>query len=74
MREVEGVKACHEIRSRGRRDDIHIDLHMLVDDQLSIVEAHHQSFRIEEKLKARFLGVSDVIVHIEPLSHPHQLS
>lgn len=71
--EVEGVKACHEIRSRGRRDDIHIDLHMLVDDRLSVEEAHHQSFLIEEKLKARFLGVSDVVVHIEPLSHRHEL-
>ncbi len=71
--EIPGVKACHEIRNRGRRDDIHIDLHVLVDDQLSVEEAHHKSFLIEEKLKTRFPGVTDVIVHIEPLSHRHEL-
>lgn len=72
--EIPGVNACHEIRNRGRRDDIHIDLHVLVDDQLSVEEAHHKSFLIEEKLKTRFPGVTDVIVHIEPLSHKHELS
>lgn len=71
--EIPGIKACHEIRNRGRRDDIHIDLHVLVDDQLSVEDAHHKSFLIEEKLKTRFQGVTDVIVHIEPLSHKHEL-
>lgn len=71
--EIPGVNACHEIRNRGRRDDIHIDLHVLVDDQLSVEEAHHKSFLIEEKLKTHFPGVTDVVVHIEPLSHKHEL-
>lgn len=71
--EIPGVKTCHEIRNRGRRDDIHIDLHVLVDDHLTVEEAHHKSFLIEEKLKSRFPGVTDVIVHIEPLSHRHEL-
>lgn len=71
--EISEVKACHEIRNRGRQDDIHIDLHVLVDDQMSVESAHQKSFLIEEKLKVRFPGVTDVIVHIEPLSHRHEL-
>ena len=72
--QISGVEACHEIRNRGRKDDIHIDLHILVADTLSVEEAHHKSFVIEEKLKTRFPGVTDVIVHIEPVSHKHELS
>ncbi len=71
--QIPGVEACHEIRNRGRKDDVHIDLHILVADTLSVEEAHHKSFVIEEKLKQRFPGVTDVIVHIEPISHKHEL-
>lgn len=72
--QVPGISACHEIRNRGRRDDVHIDLHILVSDEMSVEEAHHKSFIIEEKLKQHFHGLTDVVVHIEPLSHRHELS
>lgn len=65
---VDGVKKCHRIRTRGRRDDIHIDLHVLVDDKTPLIKAHDMSSQIEGVIKDRFDGVTDVIVHIEPLS------
>jgi cation diffusion facilitator family transporter len=64
---IMGVKECHQIRSRGRTDDIHIDLHVLVDPRMHVVEAHHLSYAIENKIKREFRGVTDVVVHIEPL-------
>ncbi len=64
---IKGVKACHKIRSRGRPDDIHIDLHVLVDPEMHIHRAHHLSYAIENKIKKNFRGVTDVVVHIEPL-------
>lgn len=67
------IQACHEIRTRGRPDDIHIDLHVLVADQMPIEKAHQKSFVIEEELKKHFHGVTDVVVHIEPVSHIHYL-
>ncbi|MFH0877727.1 MAG: cation diffusion facilitator family transporter [Candidatus Omnitrophota bacterium] len=65
---VSGVRKCHHIRTRGRNDDIYIDLHVLMDDQTPLVDAHETSSRIEERIKEGIEGVTDVIVHIEPLS------
>jgi len=64
---IRGVKECHQIRSRGRPDDIHIDLHVLVDPDMHVHKAHHLSYAIENKIKRDFRGVTDVVVHMEPL-------
>lgn len=63
---IEGVVECHNIRTRGREDDIHIDLHILVRPNMHINQADKLSDRIEEAIKSRVKGVSDVIVHMEP--------
>lgn len=67
VRSIKGVKECHQIRSRGRADDIHIDLHVLVDPEMHVHPAHHLSYAIENKIKRDFRGVTDVVVHMEPL-------
>lgn len=64
---IKGVKKCHHIRSRGRGDDIHIDLHVLVDPEMHVHRAHHLSYAIENKIKREFRGVTDIVVHLEPL-------
>ena len=64
---IKGVKECHHIRSRGRPDDIHIDLHVLVDPDMHVHKAHHLSYAIENKIKRDFQGVTDVVVHMEPM-------
>ena len=63
---IRGVEECHQIRSRGRGDDIHIDLHVLVDPEMHMHRAHHLSYAIENKIKRDFHGVTDVVVHMEP--------
>jgi cation diffusion facilitator family transporter len=69
---IRGVKECHQIRSRGRADDIHIDLHVLVDPEMDVHRAHHLSYAIENKIKRDFRGVTDVVVHIEPFEKKEQ--
>jgi cation diffusion facilitator family transporter len=64
---IKGVKKCHQIRSRGRPDDIHIDLHVLVDPDMHVHKAHHLSYALENKIKRDIRGVTDVIVHMEPM-------
>ncbi len=64
---IQGIKQCHQIRSRGRPDDIHIDLHVLVDPVMNLSKAHQISYMIENEIKKSFQGVTDVVVHIEPL-------
>lgn len=63
-----GVVQCHKIRTRGRQDDIHIDLHVLLDDDTTLKKAHQISYSIEANIKKQIPGVADVIVHIEPVS------
>lgn len=64
--EEPGVREAHNVRSRGPEDDIHLDLHVLVDPQLSIFKAHEIGHRVEERLRGRWNGVTDIVVHIEP--------
>ena len=63
---VKGVMACHKIRTRGRVDDIHVDLHVQVSPYMHVDRAHDISFRIEGAIKSCISGVTDVVVHIEP--------
>ncbi|MBI4845126.1 MAG: cation transporter [Candidatus Omnitrophica bacterium] len=63
---VSGVKSCHGIRSRGRKDDVNLDLHIHLDPDLPFERTHQVSHEIERVIKANFSEVSDVIVHVEP--------
>ena len=63
---IEGVKTCHKIRTRGRPDDIYIDLHVQVNPGMHIDKAHKISYLIEEALKKNIPEVTDVVVHMEP--------
>lgn len=63
---VKGVKACHKIRTRGRPDDICIDLHVQVDAAMSVDEGHNVSYAVEAALKTNIPEVTDVLVHLEP--------
>ena len=67
---IKGVKEVHQVRSRGRPDDIHVDLHVLVDPEMHVHRAHHLSYAIENKIKRDLRGVTDVVVHMEPKEVP----
>ena len=63
---IPGVKTCHKIRTRGRPDDIHLDLHVQVNADMHVDKAHKISYAIEEALKKGIPEITDVVVHIEP--------
>ncbi len=63
---IKGVKECHKIRSRGRRDDINLDLHVHLDPGLNLEKTHQISHEIEGQIKSRYNEISDVFVHVEP--------
>lgn len=67
---IKGVKTCHKIRTRGRPDDIYVDLHVQVNPDMHIDEAHKISYTIEEMLKKTIPAVTDVMVHMEPSAKP----
>ncbi|MEW6109259.1 MAG: cation diffusion facilitator family transporter [Nitrospirota bacterium] len=63
---VPGVKGCHEIRTRGTEHSIYLDLHILVDPEMTTGDAHEVADAVEEKIKSNFPAVVDIVVHIEP--------
>jgi len=63
---IEGVKGCHDIRTRGSVHSVYLDLHALVGRGLTTEKAHEIADRIETEIKKEFPSVVDIIVHIEP--------
>ncbi|HIH73779.1 MAG TPA: cation transporter [Methanosarcina sp.] len=65
---VEGVLGCHKIRTRGGMGDIRIDMHVLVQPDMPLEDAHLIAHRVSKMLKAEYKDVTDVVVHLEPAS------
>lgn len=62
-----GAKFCHAIRSHGRKEGCFIDLHLGVECNITVEEAHDViSHRVKETLDKKFTGIRGVNVHIEP--------
>jgi len=60
------VKNVHKIRSRGREDDIYMDLHIMVEPDTNVTESHLLAHRIENRLCEELGKNIHVIIHIEP--------
>ena len=65
-REVPGVWFATKVRSRGREDDVHLDLHVKVDPAMATEQAHAIASEVERRVKDQMPGVVDAVVHIEP--------
>jgi divalent metal cation (Fe/Co/Zn/Cd) transporter len=63
---VKGVKDVHAIRTRKFGSRLHIDLHILVDPELSVREGHSISEEVKQHLLKKGPDVLDVVVHLEP--------
>jgi len=63
---VPGVSSIHNVRTRGRRDAVYVDLTLHVDGGTSLREAHEVADRIEAALAKAHPGIADVVVHLEP--------
>ncbi len=70
--EIEGVVGVHQIRSRGKSDEILVDLHVIVDPSISVKKGHDIASEVKYKLIEKIPGVRDVTVHIEPAGHPEE--
>jgi len=63
---VDGVMGCHAIRTRGRGDQIWLDLHVFVSPELRTDLAHQRVHLVIAAIKAAIPEVADVVVHVEP--------
>ncbi len=63
---VEKVEEVHKIRTRKVGPNIFVDLHVLVDPNMTVYDGHLISEKVQEKLVAEGPDVVDVVVHLEP--------
>jgi cation diffusion facilitator family transporter len=66
---IEEVKAVHKIRTRHIGSGLQIDLHVQIDDELTVREGHDISHIVKDCLLNDGPDVVDVLVHIEPSSY-----
>ena len=66
---VPGVLRVHDVRSRGRRDAVYVDLTVHLDGSMSLHQAHDVADRIEADLQKAHPEIVDVVVHLEPEGH-----
>lgn len=60
------VKDVHRIRSRGREDDIHMDMHIKIDKDITVDASRDLVLRINAKLRDAFDREVHAIIHVEP--------
>jgi len=63
---VEGTCGWHHLRTRSVGRQTFVELHVLVDSELSIVDAHHIATDVEEAIHRTCSRPVQVMVHIEP--------
>jgi cation diffusion facilitator family transporter len=66
VRSVPEVRGCHQIRTRGSADHVFLDLHVWLDPDMRLHDAHAVSHIVKDRLMARFPQVKDAVIHIEP--------
>ncbi|HEX4545947.1 MAG TPA: cation-efflux pump [Candidatus Acidoferrum sp.] len=59
--------AIHDISAVQQAGQLFIELHLEVDENLSLREAHRQATELEEKIRELRDGQMEVNIHIEPL-------
>jgi len=69
---VEGVRGAHAIRSHGMTNDIHIDLHIQVEEQLTTRQVYEIENQVTEALRKKFPGVTHVALRHEPRGTPRE--
>ncbi len=71
---VDGVKGCHRVRSRGMQEVVFVDMHIQVDPEMSVRDAHDIAHQVEDKLIERFgERLKEVLIHVEEEGDDDQL-
>ncbi len=64
---IKGVRGVHDLRTRQSGNTKFIQLHLELDDDLSLYEAHNRADKLEAELEKVFPQV-DILIHPDPVS------
>ena len=65
-RSVSGVSEPHDLRTRRIGNHYAIELHILMDGDISLREAHDKASEVEDLLRQQYGEDTHVVVHVEP--------
>ena len=65
-RSVDGVSEPHDLRTRRIGNHYAIELHILMNGNISLKEAHDKASEVEELLRQHYGEETHVAVHVEP--------
>lgn len=66
------IEGFHHVRHRRVNDQVWVEQHLLLPDDLSLVEAHRRATAVETRQRALFKETRVMFTsHLEPLSHEH---
>jgi len=68
---VPDVKAVEKLWVRKSGLEYFADIHIEVDQSLTVAEGHRIGHRVKDRLIAEFPSLRDVLVHLEPFPHTH---
>ena len=63
---VSGVEDPHDLRTRRIGNHYAIEMHILMDGDISLREAHDKASEVEQLLRDRYGEETHVVVHVEP--------
>ena len=68
--DVNGVQHVHAVRTRKMGAGIFVDLHILVDGDMSVRKGHRISHEVKRELMEKGPEILDAVVHLEPYDDP----
>lgn len=68
---VPGVREIEKLRMKKIGLGYFMDIHVQVDGTLTVDEGHRIGHEVQRTLQESTLGISDVVVHIEPFGHTY---
>lgn len=63
---IEGVRSVHSLRTRYLGSSIGVDLHIVVDPEITVVQGHEIGDEVEAQMKAQLPEVCEVLIHLDP--------
>jgi len=63
---ISGVREVHAVRSRYISSSIQIDMHIVVDGNMSVQEGHTIADKVENNIVSGIPQVLEVVVHVDP--------
>lgn len=68
---IYGVQNVHNIRTRGTKSAVYVDMHLVVDDDISMNQANQISKSCKRTLFNKFPEIKEIIIELEPYSGIH---